>query len=111
MSELAILQKTYDMLHYLHESIRQYPKSERHTLAADTKQAATELLKLFITANKRYHKKTTLQDADIQLEILRYHIRLGYDFKFLPINRYENLARMLSEIGRMLGGWIKAFKV
>ena len=59
--------------------MQQYPKAEKYALAADTKAAAYELLRLLVTANKRYHKKTTMQDADIQLDILRHLIRLGKD--------------------------------
>ena len=108
MDELTVLQKTYDMFGYLYDSLRQYPKSEKHTLAADTKEAAVMLLRLLITANKRYHKKTTLQEADVQLELVRYYLRLGRDMNFLPFKRYEILAKATSEIGKLLGGWIKS---
>lgn len=107
MDELKILQKTYDMLQYLYQTLQQYPKAEKHTLAADTKAAAYELLQLLITANKRYHKKTTMQDADIQLDILRHLIRLGKDLQFMPIKRFEVLSGMTTEIGKMLGGWMR----
>lgn len=108
MDELKILQKTYDMMQYLHDTLRQYPKSEKFILATDTKEAAYSLLRLFITANKRYHKKTTMQDADIQLDILRYLIRLGKDMEYMSIKRYEILSGMTAELGRMLGGWMRA---
>ena len=75
--ELKILQKCYDMIEYGYMALRQYPKSERYTLAADIKQSMYELLKLIIRANKRYFKKTTLQDIDIELENLRYLVRLS----------------------------------
>lgn len=109
MEELKILQKTYDLSLYLYQCLQQYPKSEKYALAADTKTAAYELLRLLITANKRYHKKTIMQDADIQLGILRHLIRLGKDLGFLPIKRFEVISGMTTEIGKMLGGWMKAF--
>ncbi len=108
MEELKILQKTYDMMQYLHQALQQYPKSEKHNLAADTKLAAYELLRLFITANKRYYKKTTMQDADIQLDLLRHLIRLGHDLRFMSPKKYEVLSCMTTEIGKMLGGWMRA---
>ena len=109
MDELKILQKTYDMLQYLYQTTQQYPKSEKFVLAADTKNAAHELLRLLITANKRYHKKTTMQDADIQLDVLRHLIRLGKDLQYMPMKRFEVLSGMTTEIGKMLGGWMKVF--
>jgi len=96
------------MMKYLCDTLRQYPKSEKFTLAADTKEAAYLLLRLFITANKRYHKKTTMQDADIQLDILRHFIRLGKDMEYMSIKRYEILSGMTTELGKMLGGWMRA---
>lgn len=35
--DLKILQKTYDMIQYGYVALRQYPKSEKHTLAALSK--------------------------------------------------------------------------
>lgn len=106
--DLKILQKCYDMIEYGYIALRQYPKSERHTLAAETKRSMYELLRLIIRANKRYFKKTTLQDIDIEIDNLRYLIRLSNSLGFLPFKQYENWSRKLSEIGKMLGGWIKS---
>ena len=110
MDELKILQKTYDMMQYLYLTLQQYPKSEKFTLASDTKLAAYELLRLIITANKRYHKKTTMQDADIQLDILRHFIRLGKDLGFMPLKRFEVLSGHTTEVGKMIGGWMKTLQ-
>lgn len=70
------------------------------------------LYRLIVTANKKYYKKTTLQDADVELAVLRGFIRLAAnkELRYLPMNKYENWAKKLDEIGRMLGGWIKATK-
>lgn len=110
MDELKILQKTYDLMQYLYLTLQQYPKSEKYALAADTKLAAYELLRLIITANKRYHKKTTMQDADIQLDILRHLVRLGKDLGFMSIKRFEVLSGHTTEIGKMIGGWMKTLQ-
>lgn len=112
MEDLKILQKTYDMILYGNICLRQFPKSEKYALASDIKQSMYTLLRLIITANKRYYKKTTLQDLDVELDTLRTLIRLSADseLRFLTLKKYENWSRMLNEIGKMLGGWIKAIK-
>lgn len=109
-NELKILQRCYDMIEYGYIALRQFPRSERHTLAAEIKASMYELLKLIIRANKRYFKKTTLQDMDVELENLRYLVRLSNSLGFLPFNRYEQWSRLLDELGRMLGGWFKSIK-
>ena len=112
MDELKILQKTEDMILYGNKALAQFPRSERYALAADIRQSMYTFYRLIITANKKYYKKTTLQDADVELEVLRGFIRLAAnkEMRYLPMNKYENWAKMLSEIGRMLGWWIKAMK-
>ena len=106
--EFKLLQKTYDMIQYGYVCLRQYPKSEKHTLAAETKRAMFELLQAIIAANKKYHKQSAIEKADIALDVLRYYLRLGRDLGFLPVNKYENWAKMTTEVGKMIGGWLKA---
>jgi four helix bundle protein len=96
------------MIEYGYTSLRQFPKSEKFTLASEIKALMAELLRLIIRANKKYHKKTTLQDIDIELHTLKTYVRLSKDLGFLPFKQYENWAKKLDEIGRMLGGWIKS---
>ncbi|WP_373712143.1 diversity-generating retroelement protein Avd [Jeotgalibaca porci] len=110
MNDFKILQKVYDMILYGNQCLKQFPKAEKYAMAADIRQSMYRLLRLVIEANKKYHKKTTAQQMDVELEILRTFIRLAADknLKYLPLNKYENWAKMLNEIGRMLGGWIKS---
>ena len=111
-NDLRILQKTEDMILYANIALEQFPRSERYALAADIKQTMYSFYRLIITANKKYYKKTTLQDADVELEVLRGFIRLAAnkEMRYLPMKKYEIWSKMLSEIGAMLGGWIKAMK-
>ena len=108
MEEFKIRQKTEDMIRYGYIALRQFPKTERYTLAANIRNCMHDLLRLIITANKRYFKKTTIQDLDIELEILRSYIRLSYTAGFLPFKKYEVWAKLINEIGCMVGGWIKS---
>lgn len=109
---LMIQQKVEDMILYGNQALMNFPRAERYAMAADIKRSMYTLYRLIITANKKYYKKTTLQDADVELAVLRGFIRLAAnrETRYLPMNKYENWAKMLDEIGRMLGGWIKATK-
>ncbi|WP_337998930.1 diversity-generating retroelement protein Avd [Desulforamulus reducens] len=103
-------QKVEDMIVYGYTALRQFPKSEKHTLAADIKQSMYRLLSLVITTNKKYYKKTTMQELDVELDFLRSLVRLSMQLKFLPFKKYELWAGMLNEIGRMIGGWLKSIR-
>jgi hypothetical protein len=68
------------------------------------------LLELVITCNKKYYKKTTLQELDVELDVLRSYVRLGFNLHYLPIKKYELWSKFNDEIGRMIGGWMRSQK-
>lgn len=105
-----LLARAEKLLNETYITTRQYPKSERFVLGADTRQAATNFLRLIIRAQKKYFKKTTLQDADIELEELRHLIRFAYEQHYISAKRYEIMARITTEAGKLLGGWIRQQK-
>lgn len=92
----------------LYDAVVQYPKSEKFALGADTKNSFMRFYRLIIAAAKKYYKKTTLHDADVELFVLKHFIRMGFERRYMTMKRYEMLSGYLEEIGRMLGGWIKA---
>lgn len=104
--ELQIKVKVELMIHYGYSAMRNFPKSEKHVLCAEIRQAMYGLLRLVIVVNRRYHKKTTMQDLDAQLDLLRSLVRISHELGFLPFKQYENWAKMNAEIGRMIGGWM-----
>jgi len=108
MDELILKRKLEEMIGYGYVCLGRFPKTERFTLAAEIKGCMYQALRLAITANKRYYKKTTLQEMDVEIEMLRTLVRLAKDLKFLPFNQYENWQKLNVEIGRMIGGWIKS---
>ena len=74
MDDLKIRQKCEDMLVYGYTAIRQFPKTERHVLAQELRLTMWAVLRLIIIVNRRYHKKTTMQDLDAELDLLRSQI-------------------------------------
>jgi hypothetical protein len=107
MEELVIKRKVEDMIAYGYICLRNFPKTERFTLAADIKACLFRVLHLVIVCAKRYYKKTTLSDLDIELEMLKSLVRLAKDLTFLPFKQYENWQTLNLEIGKMVGAWIK----
>ena len=108
MEELKILQKTFDMINYAYPALAQYPKGEKFALVADIKRCMDVMLERIIEANKKYYKKTTLQELDVEVEKLKAYVRLSYNLGFLPPKKYEQWSGLVVEIGRMVGGGIKS---
>ena len=107
---LIILQRAKDAMKYLYTSWVKYPRSEKLGFVVDYKKCLFQFLIYIITAQKKYFKKTTLQDADVYLELLRLFNDLSYDLRFVDEKRYQLISERFNEIGRLLGGWIKSQK-
>jgi len=106
--ELKILQKIFDMMEYGYGALAQYPKSEKFALVADIKRSMDRMLERAIEAQKKYYKKTTLQELDVEIMKLKAYLRLSKNLGFLPMKKYEIWSEKVVEIGKMLGGWLKS---
>ena len=70
------------------------------------------MLEMAVRLEKKYHKKTTLQDLDIEVDVLRNLLRLAKDPDLYPkqkpcldFHTWEVWMRKVDEIGRMIGGY------
>jgi four helix bundle protein len=106
--ELKILQKIFDMMEYGYGALSQYPKAEKFALATDMKHSMDTILERAIEAQKKYYKKTTLQEFDVEVAKLKAYLRLSKNLGFLPMKKYEIWSEKVVEIGKMLGGWLKS---
>ena len=108
LEDLKILQKVYDMIKCGYGALAQFPKSEKFALAADIKRCLDLILERVIEASKKYYKKTTLQELDVEVTKLKAYLRLSLQLHFLPPKKYEIWSGMAVEIGKMVGGWLKS---
>ena len=111
-SNMKVYQKWEDMAMNLYVALKSYPKSERFTLAAKTTDA---LLKIGISmvraksvGNNKAEKIAAIKAADLALVELKVLVRLGMRLEFLSLKKYETLAGQFTEIGKMIGGWLKS---
>ena len=104
-----------DMIRYGRPITMTFPRRNRD-LADDLRATMTRMYHLAVEIEKKYYRKTTTQQLDIELEWLRHLVRLSADkdccgVKFAPplsLHQYEVWARYNDEIGRILGGYIKS---
>lgn len=72
------------------------------------KHCMDKIMRLTITANKKYTKRTTLQELDVEIAALKVYLRVAFDLRYLPPKKYEVWSGMMVEIGKMVGGWIRS---
>ena len=107
MEQLKIYQRHYDLILYATPVINRFPKSQRFVLGQQIQNCMVDIAKLIVEANKTRNRLPKLYQIDVELEKLRMLIRLAKDLRFLSVKQYGLIAEGTSEVGRMLGGWIK----
>jgi four helix bundle protein len=108
MNNLKLYQKMYDLILYSFPIIDRFPKKQKFVLGQQIENCMIEITKLIVHANKLKSRRSKLFEIDIELEKLRLLVRLAKDLGFMSIKKYGNHAEKINEIGKILGGWMKA---
>ncbi|MEI2610515.1 MAG: diversity-generating retroelement protein Avd [Candidatus Promineifilaceae bacterium] len=104
--ESPIFVRTYDWLHWLLPLTLQFPKSQRFLMAQRLQQKSLNFYDHLVAAGRRVDVAENLQQADVLLEQIRLNMRLSREMNLFSLRQYEHAARLLDEIGRLLGGWL-----
>ena len=102
------LEKWYQFLCWLVPTVEKFPKAQKFTLGDRIQGGALDVLERLIEATYSRAALPLLAAANLGLEKLRFLFRLAADLKLLDLRRYEFAVRAIDEVGRQVGGWIKA---
>lgn len=102
-----LLLSCFDLCVWLFERTPGFPKRLRQSLTARMEQTALELLEALTGAQYAAQAEEHLQRASLALDRLRLLLRLAHALRALDTRAYEHSAEALTEIGRMLGGWLR----
>ncbi len=102
-----LLEKAEEMAEYCYVALKNYPKSERYSLATDTRKCLWQIIKLIIKIKTAKNKTDYLFKLDDEISLFRVLVRMGMRLGFLPFKKYEILSGYIAEIGKMTGGLIK----
>ena len=109
MSESPIFVKTYDLIQWLLPRTLKFSREYRFALAVPIQEHVFALTLLGRSGQSRRKRAVAyfLRQADVELTLLRYKIRLSRDLHVLDFGGYEHAGRLIDEVGRLLGGWMK----
>ena len=111
ISDFQIYQKYMDLIFYSNDLVRKYPKSENFALVQEIKNVLYSGLRDVICGLKTYDTKAKLKylnELDINLNLLKIHIRISHKYKYITTKNYTTWSEQLTNITNMLGGWINA---
>jgi len=110
MKESPIFVRTHDLLLWLIPQTLKFPREQRFVLARRVQDAALDFQELILEAalGAKEGQAEKLAQADVMLARLRFYLRLCTELELWGSRQYEHVARLVAEIGRLLGGWQKA---
>jgi len=109
MENLVILTRAFDLLAWLIPKGESFPRAFRPTVTARLLGAALDLSEQLLDAQSRrgHPRRERLAQADASLNKLRLYLRLAHQWQWLSASQFEHVSRMVAEIGRLLGGWVR----
>ena len=110
-------EKIGEMIRYGRPLTKQFSRKDRD-LADDMRTCMLRMYHLAVELEKKYYRKTTAQELDVELDWMRNLVRLAADkecsgAKFAPplsVHQYAVWARYNDEIGRLLGRYIESIR-
>jgi hypothetical protein len=106
-----VIQDCHNLLLWIIPNLDKFPRSRRFTLGEKLETGLLNVLENLIEAAYSQQKKSTLIQANKQLEIVRHLWRLSYELQIISIKRYKYGAKLIDNIGKQIGGWLKKLKV
>jgi hypothetical protein len=104
-TELKVIVDFYDFMRYLVERIEKFPRHHRYSLGIAMENRLQEMLGLLIRAKYASEKVATLDEVNVQLDVLRFQLRLAKDLKALPVKSHGHATKLMLDIGGQIGGW------
>ena len=108
--DIPIFAKLYDFYKNLSWFIGRFPKIKRYTLGQKLDNLTLEIFELLFEIPSSQNKIGLLNQTSIKLDLIKILLRLAKDNQCLKDKNYLELQSTLQEIGKMLGGWIRATK-
>jgi hypothetical protein len=102
------VQACHALLVWMIPQLDKFPRLRRFTLGERIERAVLEVLELLVEAAFSRSKRVPLQQANLRLEVLRHLWRAAHELQVLPTRRYEHGARLMDDLGRQVGGWLRS---
>lgn len=108
-SDIPILAKLGEAYKQWHLYIQHVPKVTRFTLGVKIDNLFTECIDLALLASHQPKEKKaeTIETLNNRFDSLKFFFKLLWEVKAINTNVFTDMNKTLSEIGRMIGGWMK----
>lgn len=110
--DIPIITKLNEAYKLWHSFIIHLPKITRYTLGEKIDNLFTGCLEIALLASYRPKNKKLelIEQLNAKLDTLKFFIKLLWEIKEIDTSKLTALSIPLTEVGRMIGGWMKLFK-
>ena len=107
---MVIFTRAFDYLNWILPVTNHFPKAHRHSVTQRLLDASFDMYESLMMAHQArgVARREALDKASLQLDKVRVYLRLAERWKWLSSGQYQHAARMVAEIGKLLGGWQRA---
>jgi len=108
-SPLAV-KACHALLQWMIPLLDKFPRVRRFTLGGRIEDNLLTVLESLVEAaySPAAVKQQALKRANLKLETLRHLWRVSYELNAIPLRRYEHGSRLMDELGRQIGGWLRS---
>ncbi len=108
-SELPVtVTKAYDLFLWLVTHVAKFPRSHKFVLGDRLQSRMLMVVELLIQAAYSKDKRNVLQQANLELQVVKVLIRAGKDLGVTSLRQYEHAAKELVVLGQQIGGWVRS---
>ena len=106
---LPVLQKTATAYKLWHNFLPNLQRLTRYSLGEKINLLFIDLAELIFTAGftAKENKAVIVKKASLKLDLLKFFLQIAWELKAIDNKKFAELASLLVQIGRMLGGWQK----
>lgn len=113
--DFIIHTKMLEIVLWLFEKVNTFPKKQRFVLGQQIENSALTCLRYIVEANnvgvKHGGVLKSLDKLNVELEVLRSLLRVGYELNFYKANSLGFIIKQIDEVGKMRGGWAKHYSL
>jgi hypothetical protein len=107
--DIPIVHKVNQLYKSIYILGRKVPKRDRFGLHLHIENVCLDVLELSVQAalTAKDEKKNLLEEMRVKIEVLKHLIRMSSEVGIIEDEKYLGLQKLLVEISRMAGGWLK----
>jgi len=105
---LPLYLKLYQLIKFLYEPVRNFPKQYKYTLGEDILQLSWQCLDLVLEANAlpNERKQPKISELSITFDKLKVRLRMAQELNLISKKQFVHIQTYyIKEVGEMIGGW------